>query len=371
MTKIIDRQLLKLWIIPTLASFIICVFLFMIGDLFGLTDDFIEQTPAIISVITYYFYRMSHISYFLAAMALLLGGFWGLSGWRQTNQWTAALASGRHPLVLLRAPLIILLLLTIIITHYTIYYLPGISDSATFMRDVKMKGGEVEEPDYRDLHFRLAEGGTIKIGQFDPDRGTMANVEIDFQENGRITERWEAEEGKYESGAGWKLIEPDIREFTAGGEHTVESREEIYFGFEPPGLLRRIINHDPRQIDKKPEQFTLQGLEQAINFRRRRGMNTDAERVYWHWKFSFPLSNLVLGSIGLLLGIKKGISRPAGVGYCLVIGFAYWALYNSSLAFGQSGSLRFLVGDFSPLVFTYGPLFLYGGIIWYLWKEVT
>ena len=371
MTKIIDRQLLKLWIIPTVASFIICVFLFIIGDLFGLTDDFLEYTPSIISVLTYYFYRMSHISYFLAAMALLLGGFWGLSGWRETNQWTAALASGRHPVSLLRTPLFCLLILTVFLTYYTINYLPGISDSATFMRDVKMKGGEMEKPSYSDLHFRLPEGGTIKIGDFNPGEGKMKEVSIDFQENGRVTERWEAGRGRYETGVGWKLFEPEIRKFTPGGEHVTKTQDKIYFAFEPPGMLARVINHDPRRIDKKPEQFTLRGLEQAINFRQRRGMNIDAERVYWHWKFSFPLSNLVLGIIGILLGIKKGISRPAGVGYCLIIGFAYWAIYNSSLAFGQSGSLRFLVGDFSPLLFTYGPLFLYSGIIYYLWEKIT
>ncbi|MGM0381356.1 MAG: LptF/LptG family permease [bacterium] len=370
MLKIIDRQLLKLWIIPTVASFIICVFLFLVGDIFGLTDDLLQQTPAFSTILTYYFYRMAHISYFLVAMALILGGFWGLSGWRQTNQWPATLASGRHPVYILRVPLILLLILTIFSIYYTIFLLPGITDKATFMRDVKMKGGKIQKPSYRDLHFRLPEGGTIKIGRFNPEKGIIHDVGIDFLENGQFSRRWEAPRGKYDSASGWKLINPTVRKFTSGMEHTTENKDEIIFAFEPPGLLKKIINSDPRQIDKKPEQFTLAELEQVMNFRQKRGMNIDAERVFWHWKFSFPLSNLVLGIIGLLLGIRREISRAGGVGYCLLLGFAYWAIFNSSIAFGQSGSLRFLVGDLSPLLFTYGPLFLYSGLIYYLWQKI-
>lgn len=369
MFKILDKELLKLWIIPTIISFIICLFLFFIGDLLGLTDHFFEHTPSFSTVLIYYIYRMSHISYFLATMALMLGGFWGLSGWRKTNQWTATLSSGRHPIFILRTPLLVLSILTLILLYYTIYFLPGISNKANFMRDVKIKGGKMKKPSYRNLHFQLPEGGAIKIGKFKPEAEEIQDISINFQENGKIFERWEASRGHYQPATGWKLLEPTIRKFNSAGEHTTSKKEKIIFAFEPPGLVKEIINSDPRRIDKKPEQFTLRELEQAMNFRRRRGMNIDAERVYWHWKFSFPLSGLILGIVGILLGLQDNISRPAGIGYCLIASFAYWVIFNSFLSFGQSGSLRFLAGAFTPILFTYGPLMLYSALICYLWKR--
>ncbi len=351
--KLLDRQFLKLFLKPFLVTLLICVFLFLLADFFGLTEDFFNHHPPVIQVALYFLYRLVFAAFFLFPLAALLGGFWGLNSWRASNQWTAVLNSGVSPVRLLRSPLLILLLLTLVMIFLNIYYIPRITSSANQIRDYVIKGKKKKPPKYRDLHLTLPGGGTMKIGYFDPGKEIMKELLITYQQNKQVHRRIDVGLARFKEGRGWKLISPTVRNFTRPGEFKTTRPDSLVIALESPGALRRIIDSNPRKSDRHPEEFGTAELEQAIRFRNRRGLNVVAEKIFYHWKYSYPLGIFVFGLLGMYLAVKTNLNRPAGIGLSLLLAFVYWVLFNTFLAFGKSGYFNFLTVSLAPYFAAY------------------
>jgi len=312
----------------------------------------------------YVFYRFLYATFYMLPLVAMLGGFWGLNGWRESNQWTAVLNSGVSPLKLLRGPVFCLLVLTILGIFFGVYWMAEVSQGYRRIENYVIPGREEELPEYRDLHFRALDGNLIKMDRLVPHENRAEGIVVQSMENDQLRRRLDAEQGDYIAGEGWMLKELEVRDFEAPGRIQMSQLEEYMISLDPPGVLKQIMEANPRRADRRPEEFTAADLRAAINFRQRRGMNTTAEEVFYHWKYSYPLTILALGVLGIYVGAGTKLSRPAGLGTLLLVALIYWALFHMVLAYAKADYFFFI----TPLlpaalpVYLAPMLFLGGGI---------
>ncbi|MFP4686483.1 MAG: LptF/LptG family permease [bacterium] len=366
MIKTLDREFFKSWFWPSASSLLVFIILFFIGDLLGSTDKLIEHWPGFSVLTEYYFFRLTYLSYFFLPMSVLLGGFWGLCNWRDTNEWTVALTGGRHPFRLLILPILSLIILTLIMILYSFWLLPTVASRAISLRDVQIKGRQEKTPLFENIHLRLTESRSIKIGLFQPEDKLLKNIVITDKDAARIVKRYDAPRADYIKNEGWLMRDITTRIFKRGGEHTTTQNDTKLIALQPPQFLKSILETNPRYSDKKPEQYKSSELLKAIRFRQQRNMDAGAELVFLHWKLSFPLSIVVLGIAGLLLGVKSNLTKAAGVGFCLLLSFSYWIIYNSFIALGTSAYFMFLPENIGAALAAYLPVILFSGLNLYL-----
>jgi lipopolysaccharide export LptBFGC system permease protein LptF len=364
--KILDREFFKTWLLPSLSSLIVFLVLFFVGDLLGATDDLLENWPGLAVLAEYYIFRLTYLSFFFIPMAVLLGGFWGLYSWRDNNEWTIALTGGRHPFRLLLLPIISLFLLTVLISLYSLYLFPTVANRAIFLRDVKIKGKKPETISFENIHFRLREGRSIKIDSFAPEDKLLKGILITERDSVQLIQRLDAKKATYLKNQGWLLQNITRRIFHESGEHRTTQIDTELIALPPPSFLTSILETSPRHSKKHPEQYNTDELLKTIRFRQQRGMDATAELVFLHWKLSFPLSILALGLTGLLLGIRADFSRAGGIGFCLLLSFSYWIIFNSFIALGTSASFTFLSDYLAAITAAYFPLLLLFGFNFYI-----
>ncbi len=369
--RILDRKFLRLFVLPAAMSLLICVFLFLLADLFGTLDDILEYRPAAGVVMNYVFYRFLYATFYMLPLVAMLGGFWGLNGWRESNQWTAVLNSGVAPLKLLRMPIVFLLLLTAVGVLFGVLWMADVSQGYRHIENYVIPGREESPPEYRDLHFRMPDGSLVKMDKLIADENRAEGIVVQSLENDELSRRLDAERGEYVIGEGWILKELEVRDFEGPGRFRLSQRDEYVMSLDPPGVLKQIMEANPRRVDRRPEEFTAADLRAAINFRERRGMNTTAEQVFYHWKYSYPLTILALGVLGIYVGAGTKLSRPAGLGTLLLVALIYWAFFHMVLAYAKADYFFFITPLLPASAPVYvAPLLFLGGGIYLLQRSV-
>ncbi len=367
--RLLDREFTRIFIWPCLFSLVICVFLFLIADFFGLLDELIGYQPAVQTVILYLYYRFIYAVFFMLPLVVMLGSFWGLNSWRQSNQWTAVLNSGSSPASLLRVPLVTICLLTVAAIIFNILFIPSIIDRYKVLEDYQIPGETPPVESFQNLRFRMLDGSTVKIGKLLPEAGIAEDIVVMRHEEDLLAERIDAEEAQFNPDKGWQVKYPEVRDFESGRLAEITRPTEIFLALEPPGVLKKIMQANPRLGGRRPEEFTVEELRTAIRFRQRRGMNTTAEQLFYHWKVSYPLSIIVLAIIAIYLATGTRMSRPAGIGLLLLLALLYWAIFHMVLAYAKTDYFSLFspyLPEYSPVYFTPG-LFLFLGV--YYWSN--
>lgn len=364
---ILDQQFTKLWLRSTVLCFFVFIVLFLTGDLFGLTEDFLASPPSISTFVTYLFYRTGFSLFFLSPLVGLISSYWTVVHWKRHNEWTATLSSGRSPWILLRGPILGILLMGLGLIVFNITLLPQVSTKMNKIRDYQFKGANPPEPVYNNLHLRLDENTSLRIGRFEPGSKQLSDLKITEQNGGRLNRSIVAEKARYNNGNEWTLSPVTIRTFQENGTVVFDTKPSYTIKLEDPDVLNTVFKNNPRVGSRPPEQLSLPTLKKMINFRRKHGLNHSWEAVYYHWTFAYPLSTVLLSIAGLVIGIRFDMKRTTGIGVCLFFGFVYWAGFNLLLAFGKSstylgGNLEFSL----ILASTYGAQFFTGILLLFI-----
>ncbi|MFB6344669.1 MAG: LptF/LptG family permease [bacterium] len=352
---IIDRYMSVNWIKPVLGSISIFLVLFLLIDFFGLMGQILEHQPGTSVVISYLLYRTGYGIFFLTPMALLIGGFWTTFGLRKNNEWTICQLTGTSSANILRAPITALVILTVLMIIANCLIMPTIAQNVEILDDYTLKNRSKPTPVFRHIHTKLPDGRTVKIGRFDPGQATIRNITVSKKKGTKIVLRWDSPSGIYTPGSGWTLKNVTVRTIGSSGDVTTSRAREKLIPLAPPEILSVVTKLNSRSNELDPIQYSFEDLYTSINYNTKRGLNTTEERILLHWKFGFPLTNSVLGLIGLMVGLRTKLSRAGGVGLCLLLGLGYWIFFSFSVSWGKVtgpllGSLNIV-----PVIFVYGP----------------
>ncbi len=334
--RLLDRYLLREFSLPWLYALDAFVLLWIVEDLFGTLDEFVDYHLPLGQILRYYLTSFPDALIQIIPMSLLLGLLFCLSNLGRHNELLAMRAGGVS-----RARLAVPLL--------------GVGLAATLLA---LAVNELFVPRAREHSRALRRGFS---GKGEPN--VVPNL---FFVDLRQHRDWYALSYNHET---LVLENPEIHERTAGGEPVRDIYAErarwlndqwVFFNAEtheqtPAGhvVIHRAAQTNFPSLTDRPRQLLLQNkrvdemnsgdLRRIIRAHRRAGRTGQlAEyQVTLHYRYAFPLTCLVVVWIGVPLGMqirRSGALLSVGVAIGLVAGFYF--LSNVTLALGGAGQIN-------------------------------
>ena len=352
---VLKRYVLKTFLYFYFLAAFAFVGIFLIGDFFERVDEFIGRDAPLHLMVTYYFYKIPFIVFYMAPQAILLATVLAITSLAKTNELIAMKACGisvtRIILPIIGASVVIALL----VLASSEFISPETSKRMNKIFYVQVrKGTNVKYIENEKIWFRSKNGSIWNIEHYDPENLKLSNVTLFVTENNQfIKERINARHGDWVDGQ-WQFTDGFIRSFGPGGLETTEFFESKSFNF--PEIPADFIVHK-----RRPEEMSIKAMYQEIRNRQSVGKDVVDKMMEFNYRLSYPFIGVVLALIGIPLSLRS--SRHGGllfsVAVNLAIGVSFSFFYAMCLSLGRGGT-------FDPIMATWGPIVLFTSMGFYL-----
>jgi lipopolysaccharide export system permease protein len=330
---VLDRyvlsEFLRLYLLA-LGGFTAMVLLF---DSFEKIDTFMDYGAGAGQILRYYGNRLPSQALLVAPVAPLLAVFLALGRMTRFREVTVIKASGIS-LYRLFAPLYLMGILTSLATFAVgEWVMPEANRRYREIMDGEIKGRSLRNMGSRiNVTYMGQDGRLYVILRYDVPREVMVDPMIQEFDGDRLSRRLDAREGIYRDG-GWVLVGGVERTFTESGLEMVA----------PFDSLRIEVPETPADFAKqesRPEEMSFSHLKAYAERVRQSGSTVEPYLTEFHFRFSFPFTNLVviLIAASLAVQIRRG-GVAIGFGLSLGIAFAYWCLLRAGQVLGNNGTL--------------------------------
>ena len=354
--KILDKYIIHNFLGTLIFSLIAFTSIFVVIDLIGYLDKFIDQDVPQIIVIKYYLFYFPYIIVLSLPVAMLLASLFSIGQLAKHNEIVAMSASG---LSLYRI-LLPLLILGIIISGITMYSAEKIVTVTNKKKlDIYTTYVDKNKRDTpqrnNDIYKQLDQNQWLNIGYFDSKIKTAHKINLQFfdDEYSRIIKRIDALKMIWEDNK-WVILNGFIRKFDGTKENiTVFERiEPTNFPFKPKDLSK---------VQKKAEEMSYWELREFIENIRRNGGDPNRWLVDLYLKIAFPFANFIIVLFGAALSSKKTRSGPAiSFGISLLLCFLYFGIIKTGQALGHNGTLSPLLAAWiGNIIFGIAALFVF------------
>lgn len=329
---IIDRYVLKRYILTLL--FVLCSFtaIFVIVDLVEDLDKFIDtQTPVHI-IMLFYVYYLPEIIKLVLPIGVLMAALFSIGQMARHNELIAMKASGAN----LYRVFLPVFLFAVILSAASFFFNESVVTLANRERwDIDRVYLRKLPASYftkrNDIYLQDALERTVVIGYFDGEKKIGYDIDVVSYQNAAITERILAKECWFVEG-NWIFKNGTRRTFSPGGESLDNFKE----------LATEKLNIEPLDLEGiqiRPEEMNYNELGDYINKLKRLGGEFQNWGVARHQKLSFPFSLIVIVIFGMTLASRQWRGGTAtGVGISIFLCFIYYSV-NISLGpvLGQRG----------------------------------
>ncbi len=342
--RILDKYLLRELLLPLMYCFDAFALLWIVLDLFGDVDDFMDNRTPFLQVVKYYALTFPAIAVQIIPVAMLLALLFCLSNLGKTNELIAMRASGIN-VARTAAPLLAVgFIASLIVLALSEWVVPPASNNARqFIRAVK--GKSLPDDLVNFFHTNPAEYRDWYARRFHAKKQEMEYVEIRQQtKDGSPALDIYAEQARWTNGQ-WLFSGVRIE------DHRVTPT--VFINVAQTNLA--FIRERPQLLcleSKQPEHMTSQELRRYIKLQERTGRSGRATEhsVTLHNRHAFPWAALIVTFMGIPLGMK--ISRRGGallsVGLSIALVVSYIFLTNISLALGTGQRIPVLLAAWMP-----------------------
>lgn len=353
--KILDRYLLRQFIVTSLFALIAIILIFVVIDMMENLDDFIDRKAGVEIVARYYLYFTPEIIKLMIPVAMLLSALFTTGRMSTFNELIAMKSSGLS----LYRYMMPLLILSLIISAGAIYFNGWVvpyANKKKFDLERQYLQKHLEYVAKDNIYIQDSQTRILSIGFFDDSKNEAARVSIqDFSDTNLtvIRERYDAAQMQWNSTSGeWRLSNGTHRRFI-GGKETLE-----YFASLNIGRLN-FTPGDVRKKQEKPDEMSYPDLKQFIENQQRAGHDISRWLVDFYGKTAFPLASFIV----VLFGVPfSSVKRRSGLGveFGIAIGvcFLYMIFLKVSQAFGYNGDLNpFLTAWLANIIFLLAGIF--------------
>lgn len=367
--RILDRYVLRNFLEPFLLCFFGFIAIWLVFDLSGNVQDFIEGKTPLKVVAGFYLTQLPDVVLFSLPIGLLLALLFSLSRMSRHNEIISMLTAGRS-LYRLIVPLVVVAIgCTAVCFWLNAERAPHAAAIKKKMLEEITRGNKKADDEplleghvYRDrLHNRtwFVRKMVPKPDDTDVEQSALTGVHVIQQDpTGVITFKWYASRGKYDHVQKlWKLYRGMTVEFDKEGNIV---RTEAF----PKGWREvRDWPETPRRIAAAQFQAQDLSISELSEYLQYNGDFPAAQlapfRMNLADRWSFPWSCVVVVFIAAPLGIvynRRGVL--AGVAAALVLFFGFTLLRYLLLALGKGGRI-------DPLLAAWGPngFFLLVGLL--------
>ncbi|MCX7832918.1 MAG: LptF/LptG family permease [Ignavibacteria bacterium] len=344
--KLIDRYILKHFIINFLFGILCFIIIFILVDLFENLDKFIDNNIPLESVLYYYYLFLPEIIKLITPLSILLASLFTISRFINFSEYTAMKSAG----ISIYRYLLPILIFGIILTGFFIYFNGWIvpkSNSKKFEFERVYLKRNIVSNQVMNLHFQ-DKNRIISIGHYDKFTESCYNITIAVFNPDTLTQldyRIDAKQMLWDkTRKDWQLISLFQRQFFKTGQEKIQFYSTKYIS--EIEYLKK-INLTPDLIFKrqlKPEELNLQEFKAFIDNLKESGLDTTKSEVDYYSQISFPFSILVT----IIFGVSVSSNRRRGgaalqFGISIIVCFIYLGFVKISQSFGYNG-------DISPIL---------------------
>jgi LPS export ABC transporter permease LptG len=333
--------------------------LFIVVTLFERLPDIIQNDIGATTVVTYIFFLLPQIVFWVSPLAVLLAVLINLGTLTKTNE-VLAVKAGAISLYRMASPLVlmagVLSASTYAMQEYVLPTTNRIQDQ--YLDFIRKKAPQT----YRDPHRKWMKGSASRLYHysfFDPAANTFGDISIFNVDPVTFQLReWIYAQRATWNGVSWDFEEGQVRRVSV--QHTDQEKfaRMVVSDIDPPPYFKKEV--------READQMNYAELERYVADLQRSGIDVSGLMVALYRKLSFPLVSLIMALIGIPFSFKTG-RRGAfyGIGFCLAVGIVYWLTFE---LFGRLGGINQL----SPAVAAWFPNLIFGASgLWLMLRVKT
>jgi len=346
--KIIDKYLIKQFLVTTLFSLLTFLAIFIIVDMMEHIDEFLDYDVPFHIILKYYVVFLPQMIRYMTPISVLLAALFVTGKMSDLNELTAMKSSGIS-LYRYMAPFIVT---TLFISFFSVYF-------GGFVAPLSNKIKVNIEREYMDwgtiqsgnnIFFQDSKTRIVTIASYNvhTERANIISIQdFDPKDITRMVNRIDALKMRYDTtNRSWILNDVVQRSFL----DTSLAMQKL------DTLIITDLNFTPDEVIKKqlkPEEMTLSELQQLADDQLKTGNNPRRAMIEYHSIIAFAFASLITVLFGLPISSNKrkgGLALQFGIN--LVITFAYLVFMSISQAFGKNGVMSpILTAWFANIVF--------------------
>jgi lipopolysaccharide export system permease protein len=334
--KIFFRYLFLRLFVPFAICLCACTLIWIMADLYGNIDDFLEHKVNILVILRFYSLQIPSMLVQVLPAALLFSALWTLLSLNRRCELVAFQSGGMAPIWLF-SPFFAFACIWVFILAFDLNW-PAARAEVTRERLLEQVKGQNAKSNVL-LNLPYVDKVNRRVWFFqslDTNRGTARGVEIlQRDDQGHDMVKYFASNAEWTTGGFWRLT--GVLEIIFGPNNGVQA-QKTYEELDLPD-----ITTPPKQLSlivSQPEQLTLAQLSQYIATSTASPEHLAGYRTEWWYRVLYPFSLVVLMLFALHHGTRTDRRNPvAGVVWAIIVLMLYILLMNGFIALGKHDRL--------------------------------
>ncbi|MEM7144955.1 MAG: LptF/LptG family permease [Verrucomicrobiota bacterium] len=347
---LMERYVLQNFIVPFVFCFVGILAIWIIYDLSDNGPDFLDAKTPLLQIIWFYIQRLPQVVLLIMPVTLLLAILYSLGKMSRSNELISMLGAGKSLTSILKPIFVFGAMATLVCLILNYEWAPWAEGNQDSMLDKLNRKGEEKAAGINQMHHSEAENRTWFIGliPFNLVENKLRNVEVrQRDESGRIVSTifansafWFSKIGHWKFYNGRRILYNDPENSSPANRYVIEDFSS--YDVDSPW------SENPWKLissSLKPEYL---GIPQLTSYLKTNHDYTPSKlapfRTHWHYRWSLPLSCLVIVLIAAPLGVvysRRGIL--GGVASSIFIFALLVFTSHSFLALGKGNHLPPLV----------------------------
>jgi lipopolysaccharide export system permease protein len=335
--KLVDRYIVKQFLVTALFALFAVLIIFIIIDAMEKLDDFIDRQAGWPIIIQYYVYFVPEIIKLIIPVAMLLASLFVTARLSAQNEWTAMKSSGISLYRIMVPYMAVALLVSVASVYFNGWIVPQ-ANKKKFTIERVFLHKDVVSASGANIYIQDTPTRILSIGYFDEGRKAASRVSIqDFSaaDPTAMVERVDAVTMTWDTTSRQWTLNNGTRRWFHQGKESLEQ-----FISAPTGPLH-FDPEDLRKKQEKPDEMDYYSLQQFIENQQRAGQDVSRWLVDFYSKISFPFATVIV----VLFGVPfSSVKRRGGVGVqlgiSLLICFIYLIFMKVSQVFGYNGDIN-------------------------------
>ena len=338
--NLIHRHLLKGFIRNLSYTIVGALILFTLIDMLDHMNSFLDNDATASMIGRYYIFKAVWIIDTVLPIAMLMATLFTVGTLARYLELTALFAAGWSLMKVCRPLIVLGVLVTLFSLAWREYVLPEANVRRNKVWEVEIHKNPDRIRPTQNISLTDSDGRLYNARKFDPNSGILTGLTIVTYEGAVVVERIDARRAEWD-GTYWTLIDGTRRLFH-GEDETTASFDR---------LTARDLKVDPKGFYRdriRQEDMNIRQLREHIDLIARSGGDPTTARVDVQFNLAFPLVNLIVVLMGIILasGPRK-TTIASGFGWTLLISFGYYLFMNFGRSLGHAGTLSPLVAAWS------------------------
>jgi lipopolysaccharide export system permease protein len=334
--NLVHRHLLASFVRNLGYTIVGALILFTLIDLLDHMGSFVDNKATASMIGRYYVYKAIWTVDTVLPIAMLMATLFTVGSMARYLELTALFAAGWSLMKVCRPLIVFGLIVTVFSLAWREYVLPDANVKRNKIWEVEIHGNPDRIRPTQHIALTDSDGRLYYARKFDPNSGILTGLKILSYNGAIVTERIDAQRAEWD-GEFWTL--------SNGTRRVFDGEDEITTSFDH--LTARDLTVDPKGFYReriRQEDMNIRQLREHIGLVTRSGGDPTAARVDVQFNLAWPLVNIIVVLMGILLasGPRK-TTIASGFGWTLLVSFGYYLFMNFGRSLGHNGTVTPLI----------------------------